>query len=127
MISPILQKKFEELFVDDFTDDQFNQWVDEKYAKEEYEKKRPSFLNQIFNWLPVIIPSLIMFSVGGWIIYKETFSRVEQEVLIGDFCTFAYKNGKIVNSWSIPVDKLTDSAKTAQKKAAEDLLMILNK
>lgn len=127
MISPILQKKFEELFVDDFTDDQFNQWVDEKYAKEKLEEKKPSFLRQIFNWLPVIIPSLVMLSVIGYVIYEKTFSRVEQKVITGDFCTIAYQNGKIVNLWYIPIDKLTDSAKTAQKKAAEDLLTILNK
>lgn len=119
MISPALKEKFEELFVDDFTKEQYEQWKGENY--------KPNKIEQWIRYIFLTIICLVFFLFLGWIIYIETGSRVEQEVRDGNFVTYAWKSKQIVKYWSTPVNQLTDSLKTAQKKAAEDFLRILNK
>lgn len=122
MISPELKQKFEEIFVDKFTKDQYEQWKDENTPPTKESKV------QKWGWdIFVTIMIAFMISCIGYIFYNETKSRVEQYVYDDYFFTRTYYKGKSTAVWLTKIDQLTDSIKTAQKKAGEDLLIILNK
>lgn len=122
MVSPVLKEKFEELFVDEFTKDQYRQWRDENKPL----SKRDKELEWLGN-IALTVVVAIAISAIGYVIYLASFSRIEQEVREDNFVTYVWKGSKIVRSWYTPVEKLTDSLKTSQRKAGEDFLRILNK
>ena len=117
MISPALKEKFEELFVDEFTEDQYEQWKISK-VKRMQEWKRVTYF--------IVSTLCVIFFIISLHCYLKR-DRVEQCVIEDNFCTVIWVNEEIAQFWSTPLLKLTDSLKEFQKKEGERLLNVLNK
>ena len=116
MVSPELQKKFEELFIDEFTKEQYEEWKQSTYVESKFDKG--------FKWIALTVAT-ILFLVAILQPFYLNRDRVEQEVRGESFNTYLWIKGDISKSWYTPVDKVTDSIKIAQRLAGETLLKML--
>ena len=116
MVSPELQKKFEELFIDDFTKEQYEEWKQSTYVESKSDK--------IFKWVATSV-AVILLWVAILLPFYLKRDRVEQKMFRADFTTIVWINNNIAKSWFTPIDQITDSMKTAQRIEGERLLKML--
>ena len=114
MVSPELQKKFEELFIDEYTEDQYEEWFDKKYEKK---TRKDNILLLIILIIGLSIPF-------GLLTYLNR-DRVDQTIVHENLMTCVWINNNIAKALYTPIDQLTDSIKTAQRIEGERLLKIL--
>ena len=116
MVSPELQKKFEELFIDEFTKEQYEEWKQSTYVESKFDKG--------FKWIALTVAT-ILFLIAILQPFYLNRDRLVQEVRGKSFSTYVWINGNISKSWYTPIDQLTDSIKTAQRNEGERLLKML--